>query len=505
MATADRRRPCPALTGLLLLALAGVAAGRPNVVLITVDTFRPDHIGYWGYGRQTTPSLDSLCTEGVFFRQAFSSSAWTTPGLISILTSLYAPTHGVDIRHRSLDPEVITLPEVMIQGGYRAPDIFFLTDIPNFANLGLQPYPRRDELIDRGDDILFHWLEAEAGKDAPFFLYYHYRDVHLPYDAGESYESHFLPGAFASPFPGVGAVRRFLASEKLQVVRSSVMITRGVMDFASYDRPWVSALYDAEIRRLDEAFFRRLGAALRRPELARNTLVLISADHGEGLLEHGLIGHVSTFKEGQLYDELTRIPLIIWYPQVFPGPRVIDEPVQCIDVMPTILDLVHLPVPAGAQGRSLVPLIGGQEWTPRPLFFETTAAGFMADEAEYAQRFRAVRTARWKLVHAGPEDAWRLYDLVADPGEQRDVARRHPEVADSLRQLLNEWSLYAQGRGPAGPAPAPAAASPAGPAGPAGPPRVLFPRDRDTLGYAGADHAVKLRWSGPPGVDYTVQ
>ena len=118
----------------LLFATGLPQPPRPNIILITVDTFRPDHIGYYGYERETTPFLDQFSREGAFFIQAFSSSGWTTPGLISILTGLYAPTHGVDIRGRRLDEAVETLPELLRGAGYRAPDIFFLSGIPNFSN-----------------------------------------------------------------------------------------------------------------------------------------------------------------------------------------------------------------------------------------------------------------------------------------------------------------------------------------------------------------------------------
>ena len=168
----------------VLWSLAGPALGlelsRPNILLVTVDTFRPDHLGYYGYPLDTSPHLDTLSSEGVFFKQAFSSSGWTTPGLISILTSLYAPTHGVDIRGRSLAPQVETLVDALRGAGYRVPDLFFLTEIPNFANLGFEAYAKRDQLIHDGDEILFHWLEQESDPEQPFFLYYHYRDLHLP-------------------------------------------------------------------------------------------------------------------------------------------------------------------------------------------------------------------------------------------------------------------------------------------------------------------------------------
>jgi len=493
-----------------LLALLAYRAGgesfRPDIILITVDTFRPDHLGYYGYSRNTSPSLDAISREGVFFRQAFSSSGWTTPGLISILTSLYAPTHAVDIRGRRLDPDAVTLPEALKAAGYRAPDLFFLTDIPNFSHLGLEPYPRRRQLIDQGDEIFFRWLEEEADGDRPFFLYYHYRDLHLPYDPGEPYESMFMPEAFASVFGFISWVKRFIAAEKIALVKKSVMLTRGAMDFGPRDRPWVNALYDAEIRRLDEEFFKRLRQSLKKEGRDRSTLVVISADHGEELLDRDLIGHVSTFKEGRLYDEIVRIPLIFWFPGVMPAGLVLDQPVQCTDVMPTILDLLELPLPEGVQGQSLLPLIQGREgWVNRPLFFETSGGGYTADEEQYRQRFRAVRTRRWKLIYASPDDSYALYDLAADPGEREDVIDEYPQTADSLLTLLNEWVLYTQKRSyRRGESPPDTTAQTIVGEG-EDVPRILFPQDGDTLHYQGVEHAIQLRWIGPAEATYAIE
>jgi len=477
-------------------------SNQPNILLITVDTFRPDHLGYYGYPLDTSPHLDTLASEGVFFKQAFSSSGWTTPGLISILTSLYEPTHAVDIRGRRLSPEVETLPDALRQVGYQAPDIFFLTEIPNFANLGFSPYARRDELIDDGDEILFHWLEQEADAARPFILYYHYRDLHLPYAPGEPYESMFMPNAFAATFSWLSVFKRFIAREKIAVVKGNVMISRGDMDFAPRDRPWVEALYDAEIRRLDTEFFARLRRTLSATGLDENTIVVVSADHGEELLDRDLVGHISTFKEARLYDEIIRIPLLIRFPGRLPAGKIIDEPVQCVDIMPTLLELTGTPVPEGVQGHSLLPLIDERPWEPKPLFFASSSGGYTANEAEYQRRIHAVRTERWKLIDNHWEGSYELYDLVADSLELDNVLDRYPSVADSLRTLLNEWVLYARPRVYREPLPE---SDDAEESLWQGTPEILFPQDGDTLLYQGAERAIKLQWTGPGEGEYAIE
>lgn len=478
------------------------AADRPNILLVTVDTFRPDHLGYYGYPLETSPNLDTLASEGVFFKQAFTSSGWTTPGLMSILTSLYEPTHAVDIRGRRLNPEIETLPDVLREAGYQVPDIFFLTEIPNFENLGFEPYPRRNELIHDGDEILFRWLEEDADPARPFFLYYHYRDLHLPYAAGEPYESMFMPAAFAAPFSLLSTFKWFIAREKIAVVKDNVMISRSSMDFAARDRPWIEALYDAEIRRLDTEFFGRLRRTLVETGLDANTLVIVSADHGEELFDRDLVGHISTFKEARLYDEITRIPLLLRLPGRLPAGMIIDELVQCIDIMPTLLELTGIPVPAGVQGHSFLPLIEGRPWQSKPLFFASSSGGYTADADEYQRRIRALRTERWKLIDNAWEESYELYDLVADSLERDNAIDRYPIVADSLRSLLNEWVLYARPRLYREPT---IAAVDLAAAEWQGTPEILFPHDGDTLHYQGADHAVKLNWTGPPTGSYVIE
>ena len=500
----------------------------PNIILITVDTFRPDRLGYFGNDRDTSPILDALSEEGVFFTQAFTTSAWTTPGLISLHTSLYAPAHRVDVRGRSLAPEVETLADVLVAAGYRAPDIFFLTDVPNFKNLGLQPYEGRRLHLRQGDEILFRWLEEEAARKTarsggnptpPFFLYYHYRDLHQPYNPGPEYEALYTPASFGHRLNPLSWIGPLMAKEKMDLVKREVMLPRGVIDFAFWDKGWVQALYDGQVRKLDDQFFGRLRRTLEETGLGRNCLIIVSADHGEELLDHGLVGHVSTFKEAWLYDELIRIPLILWGPQHLPAGRIIDEPVQCIDVMPTLLELVGAPVPEGAQGRSLMPLINHQgrdsgvstSWRPRPIFCETSGGGYTADPQQYAQRQRAVRTARWKLLHSIPENDRLLFDLERDPGERSDVSSEHPDVADSLYGLLREWSAANAARSMAASgnddasleaqSEAPhwrAALDDAGP-------EILQPQPGDTLLWAGADQSIQLRWTGEVSADYTIE
>lgn len=480
------------------------AAPRPNVLVITVDTFRADHLGVYGYPRPTSPHIDSLAAGGVVFRNAYTTSAWTTPGLISLLTSQYAPTHGVDVRGKSIRPDVVTLVDAIRAGGYRAPDIFFLTDIPNFHDLGFEDYPDRRQYLHEGDEILFHWLREEAtASPAPFFLYYHYRELHQPYNPGPDFESLYLREVFGSPYNPVSWARRFLAREKMDLVKREVMLPRGIIDFAPWDKGWIAALYDAQINRLDREFFGRLRQILRETGLSENTLIVITADHGEELLEHGLVGHVSTYKEGSLAEELVRIPLIFAGPGV-PAGRQVSTRVQVIDAMPTILDLVGLPPASTAQGTSLMPLVHGDAPATTPLFFETSAGGYTASLELYAQRVRSVIDEDWKLITHAPSGVSTLYNLATDPFEEEDLIEMEPAIATRLRGLLDDWmrsspatvdSLPGSGSGSGADAPDGSRMAPI---------VIESPVDGDTLRYVGAEQMVQLRWTGSPDDRYRV-
>jgi arylsulfatase A-like enzyme len=424
---------------ILLLALPARAPGRdlPNVLLITVDTFRHDRLGCAGYGRDITPNLDRIASEGVLFTQAISSSSWTTPGLMSVLTGLYAPTHGVDARDKSLRADAPTLPRLLRPLGYVSPDICYLTVIPNFSGLGFDAYARRDSLLTNGDEVLFQCLED--CREQRFFIYYHYRDLHLPYSPAPPYDRMFTPEGFDPAR---------LPEAKRRAVMEDVMIPFGQVTFEEGDRGWINGLYDGEVRQMDERFFGRLEETLVRLGLKERTLLIVTADHGEELLDHGFVGHASTSLKGTSYDEVIRIPLILRYPGGLPAGRRVTEQVQNIDVAPTVLDLLGAEAPEALQGQSLLPLIRGEAgWQERPAFCETTPGGYQAPPEMLKTRVRAMRTPEWKFIRtAGPSvDEAELYHLKEDRGERRNVVAEYPDVARQMRGELEGWVEKAEG------------------------------------------------------------
>ena len=508
----------PLLCCLLIFLLQQSSSGRelPNILLLTVDTFRPDHIGAMGYTRQTSPNLDRIAEEGVLFTQAISSSSWTTPGLISILTGLYAPSHGVDVRGKSLSKDIPTLPRLLAPLGYVCPDVCYLTVIPNFVGLGFDPYPRRDSLISIQDEILFKAIQDY--RDQRFFIYYHYRNLHLPYNPSPAYGSRILPSFDWSQ----------VSAKKLNAVTKDVMIPYGHVDFKAEDREWVEGQYDGQILEMDERFIKRIEEMLIRFNLKDKTLLVITADHGEELLDHGFVGHASTSLSGNSYDEVIRIPLVFRYPGGLPQGRVVDEQVQNIDILPTILDILGKKMPGGVEGRSLVPLIRGEPgWQERPAYCETTPGGYQASPEMLLTRILAMRTSSWKLISSfGPSgNESELFHLIEDPLERQNLITRFPEIARKMQLDLDRWRLreklsqvVASGDSlisdyPQGIAESEGVRSEADTDSSSYQKdqskgesiRILFPSDRDTLRFEAVDGSISPRWTGDVNSDYTAE
>jgi len=410
---------------------------RPNILLFTIDACRPDHFGCYGYNRITTPNIDKLAKEGILFTHAFSQSAWTTPGMISLFTSLYPPTHGVDAKDRTLKDNVLTLPKVLKGNGYVAPVLPKFVDIQNYWHLGFDAVDKEAFQGGEGEDLL---KLLEAYKDQRFFLWYHYHGLHLPYNPQNPYDKIFqedVPGGMTAE------------TESITVVKAKSVIKNGSVSFNSAERKAVIALYDGQIRQLDD-YMGLLIEKMRQWGILDNTILIITSDHGEELFEHGFIGHASTSLNAKLYDEIIHIPLIIRWPEKI-SHRIADGLVQQIDVMPTVLEMLGLPIPEGVQGRSLLKAIQGKLIDDsRPVFCETILGGFQSTKEMEEVRLRCVRTNEWKFIYTNtPASAtsgggsgvgsFELYNLSDDPKEERNILENHPEVVKDLKKKLFQW------------------------------------------------------------------
>ena len=380
---------------------AGAGSDRPNVLLVVLDTLRADRLGCYGYHRPTSPRLDALAREGVVMERAWSAAPWTLPSHASLLSSLHAVEHGVFDASARLSDEADTLAEALFEAGY---------DTAAFAESGYvrpefglaQGFERfRSALteVDRTFADAADWIET---RERPYFALVHTYKVHTPYDPeGEARE--LLVRPYDGPLPENARVDDVPPADRPH-------------DYSAEDARYLSDLYDAEIRELDAA----LGAfmdRLRRAGALDDTLVILTADHGEEFAEHGQFNHSNS-----LYEEQLRVPLILLPPRrgALAG-LTADRPAMAVDVAPTIAQVADAPVPAGWSGRSLLEAHEPDEGAPdRWVLFRPAGS----EELTYALE-RGGEKLIWYPEALRPEDtnpSTTMFELAADPGEQAGVS-----------------------------------------------------------------------------------
>lgn len=474
-------------------ARPGPPTSRPNVILLTIDTLRPDHLGVYGYRRPTSPNLDRFASSAVVFEDTVASSAWTSPGLVTLLTGLFAVRHGVTGPAASAPAGTATMATLLAAAGYHVPNLVYLTSIPNYTNLGFGP-PLK-EFFDEasGSDEATRWLDH--GADEPFFLWYHYRYVHLPYQPSRATLEAVWPDA-------PPAEER--ESAGLTAVRNDVIVPHGSVPFSlPGDRDVVTQLYDGEVRAMDD-WFGRFVADLEARGLLDRSLIVVSADHGEELFEHGWVGHASTTLSASLHEELVRIPLLVRFPGGEHGGSRIAEPARGVDVLPTVLDALGFRTPDGLDGRSLLPAIRGEHLPSAPAILETAIAGYQTPPARTAERLAGIRHDGWKLVVGCGESGARLFHTRADPGETTDLASSEPTKAAELRteltRYLAKWDpgfvlgQCATDVSTTAPVDADRTACPV----------IEEPVDGATIAFDDHGGTVRARWSGSPDARYVL-
>ena len=422
--------------GLSCLAL-GLACGpdsaelrrrdpRPNIVLISMDTTRADHLSAYGYERDTSPSLRVLADQGMRFEVAYAPSATTGPSHASLFTALAPIAHGVAKNGWPLAAEFETLAEILNGAGYETAAVmssYVLSSRFGFdqgfghfdTDFSQADVPAGDRLWEgeivpgkfhgRADDTTrraLEWLDERLQPELPLFLFVHYFDPHTPYLPPEGYSPPFEPGP-----------------------REALKLNRTIF---FYDT--LIAFTDREIG--------RLLAGLEARGLEGDTLVVVTGDHGEGLMSHGHMFHGV-----HIYEEGVRIPLIARWPGHIPAGVVVPGPVGLTDLAPTVLDLAGVSFPASAQGRSLAEaLLASGELDPsRPVhLYRRRYAGGEVVEGIYAEGEKfGLRRGRWKLIEGPGEGTLELFDLETDPGEQTNLAGQEPERTARMREEIAAW------------------------------------------------------------------
>ena len=420
---------------LVLLATATVApagfatqsATPYNILWLTGESLRPDHLGCYGYGQPTSPNIDALAAHGVLWRNCVSASSWTTESMISSFLSLYSPVHDVTTRDHAVPAAWKTPFDILADQGYVIPR---MTDYQQPEQIAHRDLGYTETTVNNVPP--WDWIAAHT--DRPFCMWYHLYESHLPYDPPEPHRSLFWRDSLVQ-----GSDCQWRVD---LVATHNVIPLNSVNFFPDRDGPPIRALYDGEVHTID-AKLGRILAALDAHGLRDRTIVILSADHGDGLLDHGSVGHTTTLLAGTLYHEVLHVPLILSLPGVLPQGATVSAQVLTVDIMPTLFELLGMEKPGYFQGESLAPTWKSPAAVAdRVAFAATSNQGYLEpDPRHVTHRFYSVQTARWKLIleRNGESEKAKLFELTADPGELHDAAATQPAVCTELRQRIQRW------------------------------------------------------------------
>ena len=428
---------------------------RPNVLIYMIDTLRADHTSLYGYARDTTPFLKELGAQGLAFEDCQVQATWTKPSTASLMTSLYSYTHGIIRDYDTIPKGATTLAEQLRAAGYVTAGVVanpfagLLSGLDRGFDymsewLAVQRY--RNEAEDRSTDsaavnkILFPWLERH--RDEPFFIYAHTMDPHAPYRPPPGFEEKFANPAETPEFDRTCKKLEGTARYGGGIVVSRAGCARRGVNPERFIQRAIDR-YDGEILHNDRSLEQLVGK-LRQLGILDNTLIVVLSDHGEEFWEHGWTAHGHS-----LYEELTNGVFLIWNPKLIPIPRKITEPVQLIDVLPTVLDLLGLKIPDVVQGQSLAPFVKGQAFKRRGPVMTSRFAHPEAKRTAAIPENRidtvALLDTNWKLIYredakAAGMNAVELYDRRSDRVEARNVAGQHPREVDRMMAEINKWT-----------------------------------------------------------------
>lgn len=448
------------------------APAPPNVLIVTVEGARAD-----AFSAATTPNLWSAARSGTRFTRHRAVSAWTVPNVIALLAGVSPFDQGVHTRGNSVPRSWLLPLEELADDGWRVGGLqaFMKADVFRFLGPALEP----------GADPL-RWMARRRADGDRFVLWYHYLGTHLPYAPTEPFRPDWralLPPADEE------------ARARIETIISQGVVPAGSVAFRPTDEAAVDALYRGGFREFD-AWFAGLWDFLQRSGLIADTIVVVTADHGEELLERGNVGHASTTRDGHLHEELVRTPLIAWLPRRLgvEVPATVDAPSTHLDVMPTVMALLDQRPARPLPGSNLFALPPDRPWMA-----VTSQAGFAEPDPKHLRRFVFSRLEYpWKL-HLDRIDGRtvrrRLYNLADDPGERLDLAARRPERVRAIGDRLLPAILAMR----------PPSAGTLGSPSTVQPPRWIFPASSRAYAYDDLGGRFRLEWAGPADADYIIQ
>lgn len=413
------------------------AAPRPtfrdhNLVFVSFDALQASHVGCLGYRRDVTPTIDAIAKQGYLFSDAISVASWTVPASMTWFTGVYPSEHRMvnkfsvfqpPVRKmaklRELAPDLVTLADILKRRGYVTGgftgnagvsggfgyDQGFDTYFFEWGKFGS---------MDQSIPVALEWLRAN--KDNKFFCFLHGYDIHGQNTPATGFDYRFVDPNYN---------KRYTGSEQEQELLREEGLEKGKLTMRDEDVRFWRDVYDEKIQRTD-AKFRRFLDEFDKLGVTGRTLFVLTSDHGTEFYEHRRFDHGFT-----LYQEQIHVPLIIRLPGQTEDQRVAER-VSSIDVMPTILDLLDVPLSDRERGQlrgmSLTGVMNGGR-APRDIFSET-------DYRHYTYKRSIIAPDGWKLIYTLEDKTRELFDLKADPTEANDLAPQQPRLADALQRRL---------------------------------------------------------------------
>jgi arylsulfatase A-like enzyme len=429
---------------------------RPNILLIVLDALRPDHLSTYGYPRETSPNLSEIAGEGCLFNQAIATSIWTLPTFASLFTGAHTPGHNTHAQNLFLPDTMITLAEILSQNGYttiglsnnalvsaatnldkgfsnfslggrfNSPLTDHVNPLKNFINKRYRRFfrSRYGKGTPWAVKEVKRWADRLNKENSPFFIFAHFMETHLKYRPPRRYAERF----FSDPS---------LLTEAERLDQNQANFFMGKVRWGAKEFEMLRCLYDAAISYLDHSLG-EIFDHLRKEDILDNTLMIITADHGENLGEHGTLSHLDG-----VYDTLLRIPLIIRYPRIWEKGSVVPHLVQTTDIFPTIcdsLDLKRDDLTSQIQGISILSsekreFAVSEYWYPWLRPFKKYPE---FDTSRFQVSYTAIRKGEYKLIRAS-DGRMELYHLKHDPGEADNLADKEPGKVKELGAILDRW------------------------------------------------------------------
>jgi len=435
---------------------------KPNIILISIDTLRSDHLSCYGYSRTTTPNIDRIAEGGVMFKNAYSTAVWTPPAHASMLTGYYPSQHQV-VHQNKLNDDIPTIAQVLKKRGYHTAGFVNNSQVGELVGLAkghdafyeiwkgfsrnqvlkLGAHKIRkflgyaDDGAARTNQLAFNWLRKGWNQEQPFYMFIHHIDAHNPLKAPRPFLFHFLSQER----------RAQVDMEKIwKVADNPLACFTDEIQLNEVELQALTALYDEEIRYVDH-IIGQLVTLLEEMKVFDDTLFILTADHGEHLGEHGMYSHVAS-----LYEPIVHIPFLMRYPRVL-SPEVREDYIQLVDIFPTISAACNSELSdSNLPGKNL--LEPNNDGDDRLLFaeWEGRIPFFVKDRLNDNNRKRITeqfsnkkwmcRRGDFKLI-SDERGNYELYNTVTDPDEKDNLNSEQPSVFGQLREKLEEWKSAA--------------------------------------------------------------